>query len=659
LSFWVVMSLPVSFLGAFFFFTQMDLTINMLTMVGLLLAIGLLMDDGVVIAENIASHAERGRSSVDAAVEGTLEVAGGVVASFLTTVCILGPLILVGLAGEIGKALEVIPTVLILVMAVSLVEAFLILPAHLAHSVHDMTPESRPWIRRKLDQVFDWTRENVLGRCVDALLQWRYLWIGAVIAMFAISVGMVASGAVKFLAFPELDGDVVVARVLLPPGTPLERTEEITQRITDALEQVNRDFASRQPKGQDLVRNFYVQFNYNEDAFETGPHTATVYADLLDAEARDARIDDVLRTWREHVGEPADTLHLIYAEPMFGPAGRPLEIRVQGDDLEELKAVAVEMQAWFSQFEGVHNLSDDLRAGKPEARLRLREGALGLNLDAATVANQLRTAFHGDVVDEIQVGSEGYEVDVRLRRTDQDSVADVESFQFVLPDGQLVPLRSVVDVERGRGWSRIARHNGLRAVTLRGDVDARRTNTEALIHEFRQELLPKLQEKHPHVLISVEGSPKRSAVTKESMKIAFFVGVLGIFVVLSFQFRGYVEPLIVMAAIPFAVIGVIWGHVALGHDLSMPSLLGFVSLAGIVVNDSILLVLFLKERIADGADLLEAASQASRQRFRAIMITSLTTIVGLTPLMMERSLQAQVMIPLAISIVFGLMASTV
>ncbi len=656
LSFWVVMSLPVSFLGAMFFAEQLGLTINMITMIGILMALGLLMDDGIVIAENIATHAARGKSPAQAAIDGVSEVKAGVFSSFITTVCVLGPLVTI--SGNIGKVLRVMPMILILVLAVSLVEAFLILPAHLAHSIKS-GEEHKNRVRRFIDGLIDGCRERLLGRSIDWLLKWRYLWVGTVTAVLIISLAAFAGGIVKFQAFPNLDGDVVEARLMMSQGTPLGRTEEVVEQLVESLEEVNEDFKSRQPGGQDLVKTVYAQFNQNRDVFENGPHVATVAVNLLDAEVRNGTIDEIVEAWRAKIDPPTDVAILNFTEPAIGPEGRAIEIHLHGDELETLKQAATEFDAWLSQFAGVLNLTDDLRRGKPEVRIRLREGATGLGLDAAAVARQVRGGFYGMTADEIQIGREAYEVDVRLRPEDQDSVADLEYLHFAVPGGKSVPLGSIAIADRTRGWSRIARINGRRTVTLRGDVDQRVLNTAQLFREIEREFVPQLKQKFPDIDVAFSGEVEQSTTTQDSMRSAMAVGVIGIFVLLSFQFRSYLEPLIVMTAIPFALIGVIWGNWLMGIDISMPSLLGFISLSGIVVNDSILLVLFLKMRRAEGADIIESAGQASRQRFRAIVITSLTTIAGLLPLLFERSLQAQVLIPLAASIAFGLMASTV
>ncbi len=657
LAFWVVMTLPVSFLGAFFVMAQLGLTINMMTMVGMLLALGILMDDGIVIAENIATHRAQGRSAMQAAIAGVDEVKAGVFSSFITTACVLGPLLF--LEGDIGQVLQVVPLVLLVVLIVSLIEAFCILPSHLAHAFQRPAAAEPSGLRRHFDGFLERLREPMAGRAVDFLLRWRYLWLGTVLGCFLVAIGLVAGGLVGFQAFPEMDGDVIEARLVLAPGTPLERTQEIVERITGGLARVDQRWTPRQPGGRPLVETVYVQLNHNPDAFEQGPHIATVTADLLTAERRRARLDELLHDWRSEVGSLPDVLNLAFTEPGFGPQGRALEIRLQGDELPELQLAAGRLQEWLESFEGVLDLASDLRRGRPELNIRLRPGALGLGLDAENLARQLRSAFQGLTADEIQVGRESYEIDVRLRKQDRNSLAHLDQFHLTLPGGGRVPLGAVARVEPRRGWSRIARVDGRRTVTLRGDVDSQRTNTMALVGQLRREFLPQLHQQHPGITVVFEGEPKEGATTQRSILRGLLIGLLGVFLLLSFQFRSYREPLIVMVAIPLALIGVVFAHLALGIPLSMPSLLGFVSLAGIVVNDSILLVLFIKKERQQGHSALHSAAQSSRQRFRAILLTSLTTIAGLLPLLSERSLQAQVLIPLATSIAGGLAASSV
>lgn len=654
LSFWVALGLPASFLGTAFVLVAIGYSINMLTMVALLIAIGLIMDDAIVIAENVARHLREQEDPVKAAIDGTHEVALGVFSSFLTSICVFFPLAF--LEGDLGKVLRVVPVVLIVTLAVSLIEAFLVLPHHLGHGAGDQRPGR---FRVAFDRRFDWVRENVLGRLIDVAVSWRYLTVGLVIMAFLLTLGAVLGGAVKFRAFPDLDGNVIEARILLPQGTPLERTEGVVARAVAALERVDAEFTPRQPAGRSLVRHVLVQYGTNRDAFETGPHVATVTVDLLEAEHRNARLTDVLNLWRSEVGTVPDVLSMTFAESQIGPAGIPIEIRLQGNDLADLKKASEDLTAWLARYPGVADLQDDLRPGKPEVRLTLRAGAMALGLDAADLARQLRAALYGTTADEIQVGRESFEIDVRLAASGRESLGDLDDFAVTLPNGGQAPLSAVAVVESGRGVARIARVDGERTVTLRGTVDTAVANTNEILADTRARFLPHLATTHPGVRVALKGEAESQQETGQSMQRGFLIGLLGIFILLSVQFRSYVEPVIVMLAIPFAAIGVVAGHAVLGLDLSMPSALGAAALAGIVVNDSILLVMFVKRNVAAGESPLDAACHASRQRFRAVLLTSLTTIAGMLPLLFERSLQAQVLIPLVTSLVFGLLASTI
>ncbi len=477
--------------------------------------------------------------------------------------------------------------------------------------------------------------------------------------VFLVSLSMVAGGVLKFRAFPELDGDVVEARLLLPQGTPLARTEAAVEQLTAALARVDAAFTPRQPEGRALVRNVMVRFNTNADAFESGAHLATVTADLLSAEVRDARLDDVLNLWREETGEIADAVSVTFKEPQIGPAGQPIEIRLQGESLDELKASSEALVAWLGRYRGVVDLSDDLRPGKPELRLKLREGATGLGLDAATVAGQLRAAYFGRTAAELQVGPESFDIDVRLPAGDQDSLADLDYFAITLPDGAQVPLSTVAEIETGRGFARVARIDGRRTVTIRGDLDTRVANLNEVLADTRARFLPELARRFPGIEVSLEGETAEQEETGASLRRGLLAGLIGIFLLLSFQFRSYVEPVIVMLTIPLAFLGVIWGHVVMGYNISMPSLVGAASLAGIVVNNAILLVGVIKSRRADGQSASEAAGEAVRARFRPIFVSVTTTIMGMTPLLFESSTQAQTLKPLVIAVVFGLLAATI
>ncbi|MGB0749931.1 MAG: efflux RND transporter permease subunit [Magnetospiraceae bacterium] len=654
--FWVAMGLPVSFLGTFFLMPLLGMTVNMLTMVGLLIATGLLMDDAIVIAENIATRLAKGEPPAMAAANGAREVLPGVLSSFSTTLLVFGALAFI--EGNLGQVLRVVPIVLIATLAVSLVEAFLILPGHLFHSLRHIEARESGGARAYVERGFNRLRDNWFGPFYDRAISFRYLTVGVSIMLVIIAVSMLAGGVLKVRGFPDIDGDVIEARIMLPQGTPLERTEAVVKRLTDELAKVNARFKPDQPEGQDLVRNVLVIYGQNPDAYETGPHVARLSVDLLGAEIRGTELQHVLNAWRDGVGALPDVLALTFTEPSHGPAGRAIQMRLSGSDLDQLKAASGELLAWLESFDGVIDLTDDLRPGKRELTIHLREGSGIQGLDAKAVSDQVRAAFQGRTVDEFNLGAESVEVDVRLAEQDRLGPDDLSDFIIVAPNGSLVPLVSAARVEMSRGWARINRVNGERSVVVLGNVDTDITNTSEVIRTTRTEFFPDLLKRYPGITYAIEGEAESSGETSASMGRNMLFGLVGVFLLLAFQFRSYLLPLTVMIVIPTAIVGVVFGHLLMGIELSMPSLVGLASLAGIVVNNSILLVQFTESHRLRGMAAEEAARQAGRARFRPIIMTTLTTVVGLLPLLSETSMQAQVLIPLATSLAFGLAFTT-
>ncbi len=655
-SFWITMGLPVSFMGAFAIMVGLGYTLNMFTMVALLMVIGLLMDDAIVISENIAAHSEKGADPVDAAVKGTMQVMPGILSSFGTTACIFGSLAF--LKGDIGAILKIVPVVMLAVLIVSLIEAFLILPNHLSHALAKSRDE-KPYLMRKTDDFVEWMRERVVGRFVDLTVSWRYLTTGIAIAALLLSVTAMTGGILTFTPFPNLEGNTIEARLLMPQGTPLPRTEATILQLTTALEGMNSELRKNETDEKSLLKNVTVLFNQNKDAFEQGKHLATIRVDLIASEDRNSRNDAILSLWRQKAGILTDVLTLKFAEPTDGPGGKAIEVRLLGRDLQTLKVASLDLQSWLRRYKGVDDISDDLRPGKPEFSVRLRESATSLGLDSRTIADQLRSAFFGRTISNVQLGPESYEIDVRLRSKDKDSLADLDYFTISTTAGDQIPLSSVADISRARGYSRINRINGVRTVTISGELDSLVTNTNEVLADMQKRFIPEFLKRHPTVKLSLEGENKETGKTQKSMVIGFAMGLVGVFLLLSFQFRSYIEPLVVMIVIPFAFIGAVGGHMFMGIDFTMPSMLGFVALAGVVVNDSILLINFIKEHHGPDATVAQAAPMAARSRFRAILLTSLTTVAGLLPMLAETSLQAQILIPLVTSLAFGLIASTI
>ncbi len=538
----------------------------------------------------------------------------------------------------------------------SLIEAFFILPSHLHHSLEHARKKKVGNFRRTFELKFEALRHRTFV-LVEKLITYRYAFLGSVLAIFFFSVSMLASGVLKFSAFPTIEGDMAQARILMPSGTPLSQTELVVKKLIDALNETDATFSAQE--SEKLIKAVNVSYNENADAYETGPHMATITVDLLTAQSRQTKLQNFIDSWRNKTGVIANAQSISFKEPSIGPSGRAIEIRLSGENLSTLSTASFDLQQWLLGYPGVNNIFDDLRPGKPEFSITLKPGAKELGINAQTIANQMRAAFQGLKVLETNVGVETFEVTVKLAKSSRDEFIDFDTFPIIHPQTNVaIPLSSVANIQQTRGFSRISRVNNQKTVTIYGDIDVDKNNTKQLLADVEMRWIPIFKKKYPDLSYSFEGEIKNAGTTQKSMMMAFVMGLFGVFILLSFQFKSYVEPLVVLIAIPLALIGVIWGHLLMGLQFTMPSMMGFVSLAGIVVNDSILLVEFVKRRVGEGLSVHDAAAKASYDRFRAVLLTSLTTIVGMTPLLFEKSLQAQILIPLVTSIVFGIATST-
>lgn len=653
-SFWVAMGLPVSFLGSVFVMYMLGYTINMMTMVGMIVAIGLLMDDSLIIAENIAAKRQDGLSAVEAAVQGTKQVFPGVIASFATTMMVIGPLMF--LSGKMGEVLRYIPIILLITLLVSLLEAFLILPAHLSHS--HLNPPPNP-LRSRFIRGFEAVRDKLVVPITDKAVKAPYFTLGVLLMLVMAVTASIPAGLLKFKAMPSLESDTLQARVLLPQGSLLSRTEDVVAKITAALDEINTEYAARYPGSAPLINSQTIMYNTNVDAKESGPHLATVSADLLPAQFRQVSIKNLIQDWKKKTGPVADVIALKFTDKERGIAGNGIDIRIQGADLTTLKTVSRSLQRWLKGFDGVFNLTDDLRYGRSEIQVRLRGEAGVMGVSATQVAQTLRNAIRGSTDLTVFQNGEVIDISVKLDEfTHQASLQGLHDLAVTASNGQLVPLSSIADFEPQQAFSRINRVNGLNTVTVQGNINTGIANARDIMQRFYQQFVPESKQKFPEVRFISQGQDKESADTGSSLMTFFALGVIGIYLILTFLFQSYSQPVAVLLAIPMAWIGVVSGHLGLGLDLTIPSLVGFATLAGIVVNDNILLVHFIKHKVAQGDSLSKACISAVHDRFRAIFITSLTTFAGLLPLLTETSTQAQFLIPLIASIAFGLISAT-
>jgi multidrug efflux pump subunit AcrB len=655
LSFWVAVGIPISFLGTLYVLDITGMSLNMITMFSLILALGIIVDDAIVISENVYAHYQRGKSSLDAAVDGTREVGLGVLSSMLTTIAIFMPLLM--MTGEIGKVMRVMPVGVVAALSVSLIEGFFILPNHLSHSLGRIKEPNR--VRRTIDGGVNWFTEHVYGRFLSWAVKHRVVPVAGILALFLIAVGQLVGGRLKFVAFPELDGDILVAYILMPRGTDEARTQEVVDRVEAGLEAVNDHFKPMQPDDQDLIKLYSTIVGVNVDADERGSHAATITVELLASDERTGRCDDIIAMWKEKVGELPDVVSLIYDQMQVTPGGKDIDIQLRGEQLDTLKQAGLVLQEKLSGYPGVRNVTDNLRAGKMEVFVRLKPASRSLGVSAADLAQQLRDGFWGATAQEFQRGSENFQVVVQFQNEDRASLADLDDFKVRTSRGDAVPFHEVATAEIVRGYAKIVRVDRQRTVSVTGDVDSRKGNAANILQEMETDFLPKLTERFAGVSVNFEGQRKETAKTAASVQTGFVIGLAMIFILLSFVFESYIEPVVVMAAIPLGAIGSIFGHQIMGIDWTIPSTIGFISLAGIVVNDSIVLVQFIKIQRQAGASINEAVVEAGKRRFRAVCLTSATTVAGLSPMMMEASLQAQFLVPMAVSIAFGLLFATV
>ena len=654
-SFWVALGLPVSFLGTVFVMQLIGLSLNMITMVALLIAIGLLMDDSIVISENIVRRSQAGESPTEAAINGVKQVGPGVISSFVTTAMIVGPLAF--MAGNIGAVLKFLPLVLVITLIVSLIEAFFVLPNHLRHSLHGERRQGR--ITSAVNHAFDRLRDNVIVPLARLAIRFRYLTLGIAGFLLLISLIPFTASFLKFQSFPSLESDIVEARFLLPQGAPLALTEARVAKAVAALDALNAEETPKQPDGQPLVESVTVSYGANPDVAETGSHLATVSAKLLPAGVRTTKVTDIVDRWKKLTGPLPDMVSLRFTDKERGVGGKPIDIRLQGPDLSELEATARELRRFFSGFAGVRDVNFDLRPGKREYVITMRPvSASALGVSAQTLAQQLRGALRGDTGLEVTDNIGQLDITIRLATADRETLADIAGLQVTAANGALVPLSAVADIAETRGYSSITRIDGQRTVSVTGAINPDIANARELMAAMRADVLPGLAEKRPDVRVSVVGEEKDTAATGTSLVRNLILGLVGVYFILSFQFGSFIQPIAILAVIPLAVVGVMWGHVLMGMQLSLPSLVGLATLAGVIVNDSILLIGFIKEHFNAGDDLAKAGANAVRDRFRPIFLTSLTTVVGLGPLLLEQSTQAQFLRPIVVSLAFGLTSAT-
>jgi len=664
LAFWVTLGIPISFAAGLMILPQFDVSINMISLFAFIMVLGIVVDDAIIVGENIFRRHEEGENAFQGAVDGALEVGRPVIFAVLTSIVAFCPILYTG--GIMGKMLRNIPIVVIAVLAASLIECLLILPAHLSRS--RQVAVKRKGDPNKVGIMSRWLKSVIHGpytRLISFCVRWRYATIAVGIASLMLSFGLWQGGFVKFIFFPRLEGDMITCSLTMPTGKPIEQTEEVVAYLEQAARTVFEDANQHRP--EDAPPLFEYSFSLIGAQMRMGPgggggaaigtHLAQIMVQLLESEKRDLSATELSNRWREKAGHIPLAESITFSAEMHG-AGKAIQVNLSLDNNEKLMACSEELKEELQKIPGVFDIMDSYLPGKKEMQLKLKPTARSLGLTLNALAAQTRHAFYGAEALRLQRDEDEVKVMVRYPEDERRSLGDVENMRIRTPAGLEVPFNEVAEVKMERGYASLQRVQRQRVITISGSVDETVNNSNEIRKILAFRYLPQLKDRYPGLRYTMEGEGKEQAESLGDTPRGFVIALFCIYALLAIPFKSFTQPFIVMAAIPFGFVGAIVGHLIMGYNLSMLSLLGGVGLAGVVVNDSLVLI-HATNRIRDlGKSAQEAIIQAGALRFRAIVLTSLTTFAGLIPILMERSMQARFMIPMAISLGFGVLFAT-
>ncbi|MDP6610548.1 MAG: efflux RND transporter permease subunit [Vicinamibacterales bacterium] len=664
LAFWVSLGIPISFLGALWLLPGFDVSVNMMSLFAFIVVLGILVDDAIIVGENIYTHQQRHGDRLRGAIEGTQEVATPVIFAVLTSVAAFAPMLVV--PGVMGKMMVVMPLVVIPCLLFSLVESQLILPAHLSHG--SMRPPRDTWgerMRNRIDGTLQRFIDRVYRPSLETGIRMRYLTVAIGIATLVLTVGLVGGGWVRVVFMPPVDADFLSASVTMPQGTPVDVTEAAVQHMEDAAETLRAQVKAE--TGRELFKYTYGLVGSGAPRLSGGmgprsqsaaaSHLGGIFIELTNADERGIGSAEASNRWRELVGTIPDAVEVKFDAELF-MAGDPVNVQLTGADIDELRAAGDAVKARLTQYAGVYDIADSFREGKQEIKLGIEPTAEVLGLTLQDLGRQVRQAFYGEEAQRIQRGRDDVRVMVRYPESERRSVGDLENMRIRTPDGQEVPFSQVARVEPGRGYASIKRVDRQRALNVTAAVDQAITTPGDVVADLDTRVLPELLLGFPGVRHSFEGQQTEFRDSTGGLAQGFMVALMLIYLLLAVPLKSYSQPLIIMSAIPFGLVGATWGHLIMGMDISLLSMFGLVALAGVVVNDSLVMVDFINRIRRKAGSLARAVREAGAARFRPILLTSLTTFFGLLPLMLETSLQAQFLIPMAISLAFGVIFST-
>ena len=650
LAFWVMMGIPVSFLGALLIMPAADLTINMVTMFAFIVALGIVVDDAIVVGENIYHHKQDGMDPLKAAIAGAQEVATPVGFSILTNVVTFIPLMM--MPGVMGRIMKMLPVVVIATFLLSWIESLLILPSHLSHQSKDIRRGPYKWIHDR-QQSFsnkfrNWVRTKY-GPFLEVCLTHRYFVVAVAIAILAVTLGYFASGRMGFTMFPTVESDFAMGSAVLPYGVPVEKTDAVAKRMLKAAQDVAEECGH-----PELIDGIFTEIGSG------GSHIVKMQVFMVDSKIRDKIMgtEEFVNLWRKKIGMVPGVKGIRLQADFGGPGSGPaLTIELSHRDVATLEMAAPDLAATLTEFPRIKDIDDGYQQGKQQLSFRVKPEGESLGLTARDVAEQVRFAYEGAEAIRQQRGRNELRVQIRLPEEERVSEYNLDNMIIQTPAGLEVPLMEVAEVDRGHAYTTINRRNGKRTITVIADV-VPKPQAKQVMGGLNVEAMPDLVEKYPGLSYSYEGRSAENRESMNSMKKTMPLILLAIYALLAVPFKSYVQPLIVMISIPFGIVGAILGHLIMGYSMSMIGLIGVIALSGVVVNDALVMITFINNARKHHASAHDAVINAGIQRFRPIMLTTLTTFGGLSPMIFETSRQARFLIPMAISLGYGLLFAT-
>ncbi len=666
---WVVVGIPITFLGAMWLMPHgpWPVTINMMSLFGFIVVLGIVVDDAIIIGESIYTKIRSDGHTLDNVIRGAHRVAIPATFGVLTTIAAFTPLLFIG--GIAGPFFEAISVVVVLCLMFSLVESKLILPAHLVHA--NLAPVDEDDLFRPQRHIGAWERiprfflkiqrriqhglqrliENWYRPWVERAVDNRGLTTAVFLAMLILTVGSLLSGLVKFEVFPDQPSDFIQVNLEMQAGSAPSERDRVLSKLESEILAMNAEYVAEHPETLPMIRHV--------GAFTQGETGAVMFVEMPQSEERPFNGDEISKRWRERIGEFAGVKELDFNDASHLGGGPPLSFRLSGANYEGLEQAAAELEKKLAEYVGIFDIRNTLDAGGEEIRLRIKPEAEALGLTMSVLGRQVRQAFYGEEAQRIQRGQDELKVMVRYPPEERRSIADLENMRIRTASGDEVPFESVAEMSFGSGFSSISRLNRKRTITVSADIDSEIVESAEIVRTISEEFVPELLSRYPGVSFGLEGASQEQVDLIRNLTVASIAALFLIYALVAIPLHSYSQPLIIMSVIPFGIIGAVIGHVVMGESVSMFSLFGLVALAGVVVNDSLIMIDFVNKAREQGVPIKQAVIDSGTQRFRAIVLTSITTAAGLMPILTEGSLQAQTVIPMAISLSFGILFATV